>query len=246
MVGTGALPLRTTPPPPPCSGVAPHTLGMAGSDSLKRLGGGRWETRDGRFAIEPQSGTWAVVDTSETNELGLPLVLGPFKSLTAAKEAIEAAREGGPRASPLAERIRSAASMPPAGATTDGAGLPASRRQKPRPPAKPEPPPEPRWIRDLDPADRRRARELVERLESAGVEDAEAAARAEIARDQPAVARIALERRLRRAIAANDDPRKAVEAALAIILDGRDRELDVRWRLVDDGGRRIDEISVRD
>ena len=30
-------------------------------EGLKRLGGGRWQTRDERFTIEPQSGTWAVV-----------------------------------------------------------------------------------------------------------------------------------------------------------------------------------------
>ena len=30
-------------------------------DALKRLGGGRWQTRDERFTIEPQSGTWVVV-----------------------------------------------------------------------------------------------------------------------------------------------------------------------------------------
>ena len=54
---------------------------MAGSDALKRIGGGRWETRDGRFQIEPQSGTWVIVDTTQTNEFGLPLVRGPFGSL---------------------------------------------------------------------------------------------------------------------------------------------------------------------
>src|SRR4051812_48397866 len=81
---------------------------MAKADSLKRLGGGRWETRDGRFQIEPQSGTWVMVDTTQSNEFGLPLVRGPFPSLTAAKEAIEDAREAGPVSSPLAERIEEA------------------------------------------------------------------------------------------------------------------------------------------
>lgn len=52
--------------------------------SLERLGGGRWQTRDERFTIEPQSGTWVVVDAEATDELGLPLVRGPFPSLTAA------------------------------------------------------------------------------------------------------------------------------------------------------------------
>src|SRR5689334_25344731 len=81
---------------------------MAKTDSLKRLGGGRWETRDGRFQIEPQSGTWVIVDTTQTNEFGLPLVRGPFPSLTAAKAAIESAREAGPVASPLAGRMERA------------------------------------------------------------------------------------------------------------------------------------------
>src|SRR5204863_5306601 len=81
------------------------TGGMPDTDSLKRLGGGRWETRDGRFAIEPQSGTWVIVDNEQTDELGLPLVRGPFGSLTAAKEAIESARTEGPKASPLADRM---------------------------------------------------------------------------------------------------------------------------------------------
>ena len=77
-------------------------------DPLRRLGGGRWETKDGRFQIEPQSGTWVIVDTTQTNEFGLPLVRGPFPSLTAAREAIEVARGEGPVTSPLADRIEQA------------------------------------------------------------------------------------------------------------------------------------------
>ena len=76
---------------------------MAKRDALTRLGGGRWETKDGRFQIEPQSGTWVIVDTTQTNEFGLPLVRGPYPSLTAAREAIEAARDEGPLESPLAD-----------------------------------------------------------------------------------------------------------------------------------------------
>jgi hypothetical protein len=72
---------------------------------LKRLGGGRWQTRDERFTIEPQSGTWVVVDGEQTDDLGMALVRGPFPSLTAAKDAIATARSSGPAASPLTERI---------------------------------------------------------------------------------------------------------------------------------------------
>jgi uncharacterized protein YciI len=73
--------------------------------SLRRLGGGRWQTRDERFTIEPQSGTWVVVDADQTDDLGLPLVRGPFRSLTDAKAAIEEARGADALRSPLEERI---------------------------------------------------------------------------------------------------------------------------------------------
>ena len=120
---------------------------MAGSDALKRLGGGRWETRDGRFQIEPQSGTWVIVDTTQTNEFGLPLVRGPFGSLGAAKDAIEEARTEGPAESPLAERIEEVKRRPPEPDEADGrrsrrrpakagpapkASKAAGRRQRPR------------------------------------------------------------------------------------------------------------------
>src|SRR5829696_3500278 len=72
---------------------------------LKRLGGGRWRTRDERFTIEPQSGTWVVVDAQQTDDFGLALVRGPYSSLTEAKGAIAAARSSAPAASPLTERI---------------------------------------------------------------------------------------------------------------------------------------------
>jgi hypothetical protein len=74
-------------------------------DSLKRLGGGRWQTRDERFTIEPQSGTWVVVDSEQTDDLGLARVRGPFGSLGAAKEAIVVARAAEPAESPLAAQL---------------------------------------------------------------------------------------------------------------------------------------------
>jgi hypothetical protein len=213
---------------------------MATEDSLKRLGGGRWETRDGRFAIEPQSGTWAVVDNTQTNELGLALVRGPYKSLTAAKEAIEEARTAAAPASPLADRLKRAKAPSPAPSAKGAKGSGPNAAPK-----EPEPPAEPKWMRDLDPADRRRARELMERIGGQEVDEPEEIVRAEIARDEPALARIALERQLRRAIAATDDPAQAVQAAMRVILEGRDKGLDVRWRLVDERGRHIGDLDLK-
>jgi hypothetical protein len=219
---------------------------MPADDSLKRLGGGRWETRDGRFAIEPQSGTWVVVDNTQTDDLGLPLVRGPFGSLTAAKGAIEGIRTSGPVESPLAGRLKeaeAAATSTSSGAAASGKGASAKTGQRLKASA-PEPPPEPKWLRDLDPADRRRARELIEKLESLEVADAEDITRSEIARNQPAIARLAIERAAARAVASSKSPAAAARGVIEVILKGRDPELGVRWRLVDDEGRLLDELDV--
>lgn len=197
---------------------------MAG-EALKRLGGGRWETKDGRFTIEPQSGTWVIVDSTQTDELGLPLVRGPYPSLTAAKEAIEEARSTGPAESPLAGKIE------------------RSNRREEEQPKKPQPPPEPAWLRKLSDADRRQLKTLVKRLEAEGVPNAEGVARAEIANEQPALARLALERLFGEAQTAKD-PRTAVRQALEALLEGQDKALGARWRLVDGNGREIRLIDL--
>jgi hypothetical protein len=193
---------------------------MADEEKLKRLGGGRWESQDGRYSIEPQSGTWVVVDNEQTNELGLPLVRGPFPTLTAAREAVKESRGSGPARSPLTERIKT-------GRTREG--------PKPR---KPEPPAEPKWLHALSEPDRRRVRALVKRLEAAGVTDAQDVARAEVTGLQPALARMALERRLAGA--------KSVADAIEVVLEGRDEELGARWRLVDGEGREISRLDLPD
>jgi len=229
---------------------------MPAEGSLKRLGGGRWETRDGRFTIEPQSGTWVVVDNAETDDLGLPLVRGPFDSLTAAKAAIESARQTGPTESPLAELIkqagtagpRSRESRPaakrrrPDGGSAADDGTTAATEPEPAPPA----PAEPKWLLEMASADRRRARELIERLADLDIADPVGIARSEIARDQPAVARLALERAIRQAIASASDPATAGRAVADAILSGKDNALVVRWQIVDDRGRRIAELDLAD
>lgn len=151
---------------------------MAKPDALKRLGGGRWETRDGRFTIEPQSGTRVIVDSTPTNDFGLPLVRGPFESLSAARDAIETARADGPVRSPLADRVEQARSEKPRAPKPK----PRARgKRKPEPEPEPEPgrpiepapdpPPEPGWLAELSSADRRRAVELAADLEALDLGD---------------------------------------------------------------------------
>jgi hypothetical protein len=220
---------------------------MAKDEGLKRIGGGRWETRDGRFQIEPQSGTWVIVDTTQTNEFGLPLVRGPFPSLGAAKEAIETAREEGPAESPLAGRIGKA---PAPGASAKASKATKSTKSAAEPESEPEPdpppPPEPKWIRDLRPVDRRKATALIERLEGLGIdpEHAETVARGEVAQGLPAVARLAIEQRLRAAAATAVGVDAAVAAVVKAMTAGEDSDLEVSWRLVDDRGRPIEKLDL--
>lgn len=218
---------------------------------LKRLGGGRWQTRDARFTIEPQSGTWVVVDAEQTDDLGLPLVRGPFGSLTAAKEAIGAAREAQPAVSPLAAHVARLRERP---AKDDDASHEARARSKakpdpareaapaklhvaPKPAPKPrrEPPPEPRWLRDLDRSERRRADRLIAALTAAGARDPEGMARRDIVGKVPAAAAFAIARALD-----GLGPDAAPGAVARLLADGHDPDLGIRWRLVDGDGRPID------
>ncbi|MBA2718202.1 MAG: hypothetical protein H0U52_03015 [Chloroflexi bacterium] len=243
----------------PRAKAAPKPADDSDDAPLKRLGSGRWQTRDERFTIEPQSGTWAVVDAEQTDDFGMPLVRGPYPSLTDAKAAISTARTSAPAASPLTERIEQRKSRPGAGTETaeDAPRTPKADRpdsakdtqieQAPEAPqtkkaarassAKPdrkEEPVEPGWLTDLAPAERGRARRLIARLEEQDVADATAVVRRDVLGDVPAVATIAVRRRLD---ALGPDAAPADVAAL--LADGRDEGLDVRWRLVDGAGRPI-------
>jgi hypothetical protein len=223
---------------------------MDKDEPLKRLGGGRWQTRDERFTIEPQSGTWVVVDAEQADDLGLPLVRGPFASLGAAKAAIEAARGAVQAPSPLAARLRdqpatrsdtdddrprrSAAAGSRRGATETSARARSAPASQAAAPAKPEPPAEPRWLAALEPADRRRAKKLIDRLGEAGAADPEGLARRDVVGETPAAAAFAIAREIK-ALGEDATPPKVAR----LLAGGRDDDLGVRWRLVDGEGRPI-------
>jgi hypothetical protein len=225
--------------------------------SLKRLGGGRWQTRDERFTIEPESGTWVVVDAEQTDDLGLPLVRGPFRSLADAKDAIATARSSPPAASPLAGRVARGRAEPrsvdgrPSGRAArtrvsgershqDTADKPAAARRRKAASGRSNDSPkdetqaEPRWFSALDADARRQARRLVTRLEDAGAPDPEGMARRDIVGGVAAVAGYAIKRRL-----TDLGPDADAWAVGELIADGRDEELGVRWHLVDGDGRPI-------
>ena len=219
-------------------------------ESLKRLGGGRWQTRDERFTIEPQSGTWVVVDAEQTDDLGLPLVRGPFGSLGAAKTAIAGSRDSEPAESPLTERLAKLRDRPSPTSAKDqdrpshrSKAAPATKSADAAPPAKAakgtkdkelEPPAEPRWIQALEPAERRTAKRLIDRLAEAGAPDPEGMARRDIVGEVPSVAAYAIAQ----AIADLGDDAAPADVA-RLLAGGRDEKLGVRWRLVDAEDRPI-------
>ncbi len=247
--------------PMPRATARPKPADDSDDAPLRRLGGGRWQTRDERFTIEPQSGTWVVVDAEQTDDFGMALIRGPYPSLTDAKQGIVTARKSAPAESPLAGRIeRGGRDRPPAAvdplaeaqaptttstntarspkrtspvAATPHATPPTRSRTKPNPPHAIASS-EPTWLTDLQPALRGKARRLIARLDGAGVADAVSVARRDILGDVPSVAAIAIARRL--ADLGGDTPPAAVADLLA---DGHDDVLGVRWRLVDGAGRPI-------
>ncbi len=240
-----------------------------GSTPLKRLGGGRWQTRDERFTIEPQSGTWVVIDAEQTDDLGLPLVRGPFSSLNAAKDAIEAARRAVAVVSPLEARV--AASRPetrddPTPEPASSAASPAKptpRRTTARPAALPEvgrdaEPAGARALRPVEPVPRPGAPDRpVEPVEPRWLTALDPTDRrrargllaqliADGARDPQGIVRRDIEGNV--ATTAAHAVRRAIEgldpdaspATVARLLaEGRDDRLGIRWRLVDDRGRPI-------
>jgi hypothetical protein len=171
--------------------------------SLRRLAGRGWQTRDGRFTIETASGTWSVVDEEQTDDLGLPLVRGPFRSLTEAKEAIEEARSSGPVQSALPKR-------PPAKPETPAAPKPAADREVEDAGEAEQALPS-RGTRGAT-LDRRararpasRATRLIARLTDIGVRDPEGIARKDVAGGVPTVARVAVADRLAELLDGADD-----------------------------------------
>ena len=82
---------------------------MADAEKLKRERAGTYRTTDGRFTIEQSTTGWLLLDSEETNELGLPLARGPFATLEEARAAVEAARTGPKPVSQLSDRRRSKA-----------------------------------------------------------------------------------------------------------------------------------------
>jgi hypothetical protein len=195
---------------------------------LIRETAGRYRSADERFVVEQESpGSWYVADSLHTDDLGMPLLRGPFTTLDAAKKGAAEARESKAPAAPK---------RPPLTRTPDR--KPERKTQSKR---EPEPPPKPKsWLETLGADDEREARRLIRTLERAGIDEPEELARRELDSKKPIVASELLAKAL---TARAGDDGLTPEAVLDVLMrEGfdKDRGRPARgWRLVelDDRGR---------
>jgi hypothetical protein len=57
---------------------------------IRRERAGRYRSADDRFVIEQAGSVWYLTDDARRDELGQPLVLGPYASLAEARDAMAA------------------------------------------------------------------------------------------------------------------------------------------------------------
>ena len=106
-------------------------------EKLKRERAGTYRTADGRFTVEQSTTGWLVLDSEQTNELGLPLARGPYDTLDEARAAVGVARSGPRPISDLAERRKAREAKAPAHDTAASARTPKApdrdggRREQP-------------------------------------------------------------------------------------------------------------------
>ncbi len=105
---------------------------------LARVAAGRYATGDGRFLVEQSSGGWMITDAEQANELGLPLVRGPFATLDGARESLDGLRAGPAPISDLAERIAALPKRAQSPVPAAGKGR-SDRAAAPMKPPEPEP-----------------------------------------------------------------------------------------------------------
>ncbi len=149
---------------------------------LKREAAGRYRSPDGRFTVEQGSSGWMLTDGEQVDDLGLPLVRGPFATLEAVRAALETARSGPAPRSDLADRI---ARRPRREAGADSgargglAGDPGRTRGPRQAIARPMPPPPPPVvIREYRSGDGDRLRALWAAADFTAVGDDDASLRA--------------------------------------------------------------------
>jgi hypothetical protein len=196
-------------------------------DKLSREAAGSYRTADERFEVREADVGWFLVDTTQANEFGQELIHGPYRTLTAVREAIPGARRE--KVTPLRPRA-------------------APKKEKGKGKAEPPPPP-PSWIDLLPMGEGRAVRKLIAALERDRVAGAEELVRRDRDGLMPAVATQLIRQRLDELLEdAKPGERKLVQRAVEILTsDGTGlRDPLPGWVLVEIGpedaprNRRID------
>lgn len=181
----------------------------ADPDKLVRQQAGTYRTTDDRFEVREADTGWFLVDTTQANEFGQELMLGPFGTLKAVREAIPEAR------------VKKAAAARPA---TKSAAKSSPRSKKTK--SEPAPSPPPTWIERLSKAEAAEVRKLIGALEREGITDSEALVRRDREGLFPVVAARLIEARLEAIVEEaspkeRDRARQLVRRAAAVLSTGR-------------------------
>jgi len=180
---------------------------------IVRQKAGGYQTADQRFDVQGSAGRWFLTDQQQTDELGQPLIHGPYANLDELKASIPDARRQRAKGAPRLRVVAGTGGSPDAGDAAQPKGGTAGGAKAA--PPKPAPPPPKSWMDELPAADARRARAMIRALERDGVEKAEPLVRRDRNGLLPAVATQLIEQRLGALVA--ELPRADRAAARATI-----------------------------
>jgi hypothetical protein len=167
---------------------------------LVRQKAGGYQTADERFDVRGSAGRWFLTDQEQTDELGQPLIHGPYANLDELRASIPDARRQRAKGTPRLRVVSGTGVTTGVGDAAQPKGGATARRAKAAPP-KPAPPPAKSWVDELPAADARRVRAMIRALEREGVEKAEPLVRRDRDGLLPAVATQLIERRLEALVA---------------------------------------------
>ena len=152
----------------------------ADPNKLVRESAGRYRTGDGRFIVEGGSASgWFVADSDQADELGLPLLRGPFGTLDEAQDAVAAARVAPAPKAPTRHKAERSPERP-RDRRTAGPVEPDAERKTRRRADEPKAESRPSWLDRLSADQRRVAKQLLSSLEAVRIADAEALVRRDL------------------------------------------------------------------
>jgi hypothetical protein len=138
-------------------------------DRLVRQKAGGHRTADERFDVQGSASRWFLTDQQQTDELGQPLIHGPYANLDELKASLPDARRQPAKGAPRLRVITGTGDAAPETAHASGRKGAAT----PRAPLAPAAEPAKTWLDELPAADARRMRAMIRALEREGVDRAE-------------------------------------------------------------------------